>query len=128
MAETQTFSARAVAGIISAKMRGVRAYDARDVRGLARGDNGAAVLSRFAESNADGSNRSHQYTTGEVRLLLEAVAARHAKRTGTTVRVPAPFATARTTAPKARKSTKRTGTRKATPKAASVTPSAPSES
>jgi hypothetical protein len=102
----QTFSPRAVAGIIAAKMVGVRPYDGRDVRALARGDNGPAIIARLAARPADGSNRSHVYDAGDVRLLLEAVAARHQARTGKAVRVPAPFVSAKNATVKVARATR----------------------
>jgi hypothetical protein len=115
----ESWDAVAVAGIASGMTP--RAWTSKQVRGIARGDSGPAVLPRFAERNADGTNRSHVYTLAEVRLLLEAIAARQSKRTGQAVRVPAPFGTAprkRTTskaAPrKARKATATVATEAAT--------------
>lgn len=87
----QTWNARALARLIGDMFPGIRAYDARDVRGLARGDNGPAVIERYADSPADGGNRSHVYTLDDARLIIAAVVARHLRRTGVTLTVPAPF-------------------------------------
>ena len=121
----ETWSARAVAALASDMTP--RAFDGKDIRGLARGDSGPSVLPRFAEANADGTNRSHQYTQAEVTLLLEAVASRFAKRTGTTVRVPAPFA-AKARKPRAPRKArpKRAPTAPTTDAAATVSSDAPS--
>ena len=124
MASKATWSAREVCALVS-KMRGVRTYTPREVRGLARGDNGPAVIARLAERPQDGTNRAHAYTAPEVRLLLQAVAQRHERRTGQ--RVSVPRVAASTTAPKTRKTRKGAGTRKTAPKAASVAPSASQE-
>lgn len=89
---------RAVSSLIRTvwgKSLGASVPDDRDIRGLARGDRGPAVVARYAERPQGGGNRQHSYTHGEVRLLLEAVAARYQRRTGQTLRIPAPFASAR---------------------------------
>ena len=50
------------------------------LRGLARGDNGPAILPRFAERNADGTNHEHTYTLAEAWTVLRALAARKSRR------------------------------------------------
>jgi hypothetical protein len=60
----------------------------KDVRGLARGDSGPAVLPRFAERNADGTNRVHQYTAQEAGIVVRALAARKARRVPTVSAAP----------------------------------------
>jgi hypothetical protein len=115
----ESWDAVAVAGIASGMTP--RAWTSKQVRGLARGDSGPAVLKRFAERNADGTNRSHEYTQAEVRLLLEAIAARQQRRTGQAVRVPAPFGTA------PRKRTSKPRTSKRTSKPATTAPEAPTD-
>lgn len=52
----------------------------KDVRGIARGDTGPALLARFAERNADGTNRVHQYTAAEAWSVLRALTARKGRR------------------------------------------------
>lgn len=111
-----TISADAIA------FQAIKAWDipvtGKDVRGLARGDSGPAVLKRFAERNADGTNRQHQYNPQEAGIVIRALAARKARRVPTVTAAPVlkafGLAVGETRTPKASKASK------ATPKAATV--------
>ncbi len=89
-----TFSARAVA-VDASKMLG-RTVSPKQVRALARGDSGAAVVKRLDDEGYS----AHVYSAAERRSLLEAFAKREGKRTGKTPTVPGVKAT--TTARKTR--------------------------
>jgi len=87
--QTQSISADAIA------FAAIKAWDipvtGKDVRGLARGDSGPSALgakSRFAERNADGTNRVHQYNPTEAGLIIRALAARKARRVPTVTAAP----------------------------------------
>lgn len=88
-AANRTWTAEDLADIAAAaygvRVRGV------EVRGLARGDNGPAVIARLADRPKDG-NRSHVYSLKEASALMIALAARKAGRAGHALKVPAPFA------------------------------------
>lgn len=78
----ETWNARQVAGEAS-KMLG-RTVSPKQVRGLARGDNGAPALPRLA----DDGYTAHVYSAKERTTLLAAFAARERKRTGRDIKVP----------------------------------------
>jgi len=78
-----TYNARAIAAEAS-KMLG-RNVSPKQVRGLARGDNGPAVVERLDDEGYS----AHVYSVKERAALLAAFAARESKRTGRKVAVPA---------------------------------------
>lgn len=79
----ETYSARTVAAEAS-KMLG-RNVSPKQVRGLARGDNGPAIVERLDDEGYS----AHVYSAKERTALLTAFAARESKRTGRKVNVPA---------------------------------------
>jgi hypothetical protein len=125
VAATGSANARTVARLIGELWPTIRPYDDRDVRGIVRSDD--APVARLAESPTTGGNRAHVYQMDDVRAILAVVVARHLRRTGVTLAVPAPFGAA---APKrraaARKSPKRAPVARSTSTAPVVPVVAPS--
>lgn len=99
----QTFTARMLADI-ARKAWGPLVpptFDDKSVRSIARDErkpDGSPLLPRFATRGPDGSNRSHQYTFAEAKVILTFYAGRIRSRTGRDdIRVPAPFGEGRAT-------------------------------